>query len=70
MGRSLFKLMEGRALLAVPQPSDRINLAMDTHRGIGYFGVQRVIDRLRKILLVAGIREHGGGGRACRSSLR
>ena len=46
LGSSLFKLQEGGALRAVPQPSKRMKLALDTHRGMGHFGVQRVIDRL------------------------
>ena len=32
----------------VPEPSKRIKLALNTHRGMGHFGVQRVIDRLQK----------------------
>ena len=48
LGSNLFKLMEGGALRAVPQPSERIKLALDTHRGMGHPGVQRVIDRLQK----------------------
>ena len=48
MGSNLFKIMEGGALRAVPLPSKRIKLALDTHRGMGHFGVQRVIDRFRK----------------------
>ena len=48
MGSNLFRAMEGGALLAVPPPSYRMQLALDTHKGMGHFGVQRVIDRLRK----------------------
>ena len=48
LGSSLFKLMEGGALREVPQSSERIKLAVDTYRGMGHFGVQHVIDRLRK----------------------
>ena len=48
LGSILFKLMEGGALRAVPQPSERMKLALDTHRGMGHFGVQRVIDGLQK----------------------
>ena len=40
LGNNLFKLMEGGALRAVPQPSERIQLALDTHWGMGHFGVQ------------------------------
>ena len=45
---NLFKLIEGGALRAVPQPSERMKLALDTYRGMGHFGVMRVIDRLQK----------------------
>ena len=48
LGCSLFKLQEGGALRAVPQPSEKMKLALDTHRGMGHFGMQRVIDRLQK----------------------
>ena len=48
LGNNLFKLQEGGALRTVPQPSERMKLALDTHRGMGHFGVQRVIDRLQK----------------------
>ena len=48
LGSNLFKLQDGRALRAVPQPSKRMKLALYTHRGMGHFGVQRVIDRLQK----------------------
>ena len=48
LGSSLFKLVEGGALRAGPQPSERMKLALDTHRDMWNFGVQRVIDRLQK----------------------
>lgn len=31
----------------VPRPSNREAIALDTHRGVRYFGMQRVLDRLR-----------------------
>ena len=48
LGNGFFKLMEGGAVRALPQPSERIKVALDTYRGMGHFGVQRVIDRLQK----------------------
>ena len=48
LGSILFKVMEGGALRAVPQPFERIQLELETHRGMGHFGVQQVVDRLRK----------------------
>ena len=48
MGDSIFKLLPSRVLVVVPRVEDRINLAIETHRGMGHFGVQRVLDRLQK----------------------
>ena len=35
-------------MVVVPQPKEREQLALDTHRRMGHFGVQRVLDRLQK----------------------
>ena len=48
MSNNLFKKMEGGAMVVVPQPKEREQLALDTHRRMGHFGVQRVLDRLQK----------------------
>lgn len=32
----------------VPSPTKRAQVSLDTHRGIGYFGVQPVLDPLQK----------------------
>ena len=45
---NLFKVMEGGAIVVVPQPKERTQLAPDTHRRMGHFGVQRVLDQLQK----------------------
>ena len=48
MSDSLFKLLPDGAMVVVPQPADREGIVLDTHRGMGHFGVQRVLDRLQK----------------------
>ena len=48
MGDNLFMLLEGGAMVVVPQPKERMQLALDTHRRMGHFGVQRVLDLLQK----------------------
>ena len=35
-------------MVALPRSAERMQLALDTHRSIGHFGVQRVLDRLQK----------------------
>ena len=48
MGYSIFKLLPSHVMVVVPRIEERINIAIETHRGMGYFGVQRVLDRLQK----------------------
>ena len=35
-------------LVVVPRFEERVAIALDTHRGMGHFGLQRVLDRLQK----------------------
>ena len=37
-----------KAMVVVPRVGDRTTLALETHRAMGHFGVQRVLDRLQK----------------------
>ena len=48
MADNLFKLLPGGVMVVVPRPGERAKLTLDTHRGMGHFGVQRVLDRLQK----------------------
>ena len=34
-------------MVVVPRPQDREDIALQTHRGMEHFGVQRVLDRLQ-----------------------
>ena len=45
---SVLKLLLGRAMVVVPRVGDRTPLALETHRTMGHFGMQRVLDRLQK----------------------
>ena len=35
-------------MVALPRTAERMQLAVDTHRSMGHFGVQRVLDRLHE----------------------
>ena len=48
MADILFKLVQRGAPVVMPRPSERTQIAPDTHWGMDYFGVQRVLDRLQK----------------------
>ena len=48
MADNLFKLLPGSVMVVVPKPGERAKITLDTHRGMGHFGVQRVLDRLQK----------------------
>ena len=48
LGDGVMKLLPGGAMVVVPQLQDRQAIALDTHRTMGHFGVQRVLDRLQK----------------------
>ena len=48
MGDNLFKLLLRGVLVVVPRLVEGMPIALDTHRGLGHFGVQRVLGRLQK----------------------
>ena len=48
IGDNLFKLQSGGAMVVVPRLGERIQLALDAHKALGHFGVQRVFDRLQR----------------------
>ena len=48
MGDGVMRLLTGRAIVVVPRLADRQEIVVSTHQGMGHFGVQRVLDRLRK----------------------
>ena len=48
MADEVFKLLQNGTMVVVPRPSDREAIVLDTHRGMEYFGVQRVLDWLEK----------------------
>ena len=48
MADNLFKLLLGGVMVVVPKPGERAKITLDTHWGMGYFGVQPVLDRLQK----------------------
>ena len=48
MGDNLFRLLSGGAMVVVPRPEERIQLALVAHKAVGHFGVQRVLDRLQR----------------------
>ena len=48
MSDSVFKLLAGGAMVVVPRIAERDGIALETHMGMGHFGVQRVLDRLQK----------------------
>ena len=50
MADNIFKVLIGGTMVVVPRPEDRASITLETHRGMGHFGVQRVLDRLQKNL--------------------
>ena len=48
MSDSVFKLLPGGAMAVVPRAAEREGIVVGTHRGMGHFGVQRVLDRLQR----------------------
>ena len=48
MADSVLKLLPGLAMVVVLRIGDRTPLTLETHRTMGHFGVQRVVDRLQK----------------------
>ena len=47
MGSDLFRFQQRGVLVVVPRPAAREQITLDTHWGMGHFGVQRVLDRLK-----------------------
>ena len=43
----LFRLQQRGVMVVVPRPAAREKITLDTHWGMGHFGVQRVLDRLK-----------------------
>ena len=48
MGSSVFKQLPGDRMVVVPKEAERESIALETHRGMGHYGVQRVLDRLQQ----------------------
>ena len=48
MADGVLKMMLRGAMVNVPRPTEREGIVLDTHRGMGHFEVQRVLDRLQK----------------------
>ena len=48
MGDGVMRLLQGGAIVVVPRPADRQGIVVATHQRMGHFGVQWVLDRLRK----------------------
>ena len=48
MGDGVMKVLMGGAIVVVPRPADRQGIVMNTHQGMGHFGVRQVLDRLQK----------------------
>ena len=48
MGDSVFRQMTGGKLVVVPRAAERDGIVLETHRGMGHYGVQRVLDRLQQ----------------------
>ena len=46
---NLYKIQEnGLSMLKVPRPQDKVGLVTRPHQGMAHFGVQRVVDRLKR----------------------
>ena len=48
MGSSVLKHMPGGKMVVVPKGAEREGIVLETHRGMGHYGVQRVLDRLQQ----------------------
>ena len=48
MGESVYKLLPTKHMVMVPRRAEREAIALETHRGMGHFGVQRVLDHLQR----------------------
>ena len=46
MADIVLKVLIGGTMVVVPRPEDRASITLETHRGMGHFGVQRVLVRL------------------------
>ena len=44
----VLKLLPGKSMVVVPRVGDRMALVLETHRSLGHFGVQQVLDTLQK----------------------
>ena len=44
----MFKQLPGGKLVVVPRTADREGVVLETHRGMGHYGVQMVLDRLQQ----------------------
>lgn len=55
-GDNPFKMLQRGALVVVPRPVEWAQIVFKTHRGVGHFRIQRVLDRLQK----------NNGGEVCR----
>ena len=44
----MFKQLPGGKLLVVPKTAALGGIMLETHRGMGHYGVQRVLDRLQQ----------------------
>ena len=47
MGSSIFKQLPGGRIVVVPKEAKREGLVLETHWGMGHYGVQRLLDRLQ-----------------------
>ena len=48
MGDSVFKHLPSGKMVVVPRLGEREKIVLETHRGMGHYGVQRVLDRLQQ----------------------
>ena len=48
MGSSVFRQLSGGRMVVVHKEEEREGIVLETHRGMGHYGVQRVLDRLKQ----------------------
>ena len=48
MGDNVFKQLPGGKLVVVPRTAERESIVLGTRRGMGHYGVHRVLDRLQQ----------------------
>ena len=48
MGDGVFKQLPGGKMVVVPKMANQKSIVLKTHRGMGHYGVQRVLDRLQQ----------------------